>query len=614
MKKVYITTPAYYPNDVAHIGHAYTTIAADALARWYRLKIDKKNVMFISGLDEHGEKLEKAAHEVGMDPQKFVDMMAEKFQDTWKTLNISYDGFIRTSEVRHIKVVEKIFKKIYENGDIYKGSYEGWYCTPCESYWTEMQSVDGKCPQCSREVKKLKEESYFFKLSKYQDKLLDLYKNNPGFISPENREKEVINRVKEGLRDLSISRKKVKWGIPIPIDKELTLYVWLDALSFYISVLDYPKEKFKKFWPPDVQLMGKEILWFHSVILPALLMSAKFPLPKRIFAHGWLTINGQKMSKSLGNVINPLYLSQKYGVDSLRYFLLREIPFGEDGDFSEEALVSRINNELANDLGNLLNRTIVMINSYLNGNIPKKTKDEISKHLDFKKIDSYIEKRELHNALNEIWRFINFANKYINDKTPWSIKDKKELEVVLYNLAESLRFIAILLKPFMPQTSAEIASQLGIKEFGKQGFKQLKFGLLRGKVSKPKILFKKIELRFDKPEEVSKMENVVLFDDWKKLDVRVGTIKKAEPHPNADKLVVLQVDMGEAKPRQLVAGLKQYYKPEELVGKRVVIFSNLKSVNLRGVDSDGMILAAVNNRDVVLLTTDKPINNGAKVE
>lgn len=611
-KTFFITTPIYYPSAKPHVGHLYSDVCADVLARWYRLKGFK--VHFSTGTDEHGLKIQRAAIAAGKTPKEYVDDLVKYFKELCVLYNISYDDFIRTSEERHKKTLYALFKRINAKKDVYKSVYEGLYCVDCETYYTEKDLVDGLCPFHGTVPQPMKEESYFFRMGNYQKELVEYIRHNETFILPASKKKEVLNRLDEPLKDLSITRTTFDWGIPFPLDKKHVFYVWIDALANYLTTVGYPSEKYKKFWPADIHIVGNDISWHHTVIWGSLLMSAGIKLPKSVFVHGFIKADSNtKMSKSLGNVVDPFELVKHYPADSVRYFLVREIPFGFDGAFSEGALIQRHNTELANDLGNLLNRTIVMINSYLKGTIPKKARDDISKHLDFKKIDSYIEKRELHNALNEIWRFINFANKYINDKEPWNlVKNKKELSVVLYNLAESLRFIAILLKPFIPETSKEIASQLGIKDFDKQNFKQLKFGLLKGKVSKPKILFKKIDLEV-KTGGVE-MENFVQFDEWKKLDIRVGTIKKATPHPNADKLVVLHVDVGEAKERQLVAGLKQYYKPEELVGKRVVIFANLKPVNLRGVDSNGMILAGVHDKDVVLLTTDKPIKNGARIE
>ncbi len=617
MKKFCISTPIYYPSAKPHIGHLYTDVCSDVLARWYRLK--GFNVHFSTGTDEHGLKIQRAASANNQTPKEYVDNIVQYFKQLCVLYNISYDDFIRTTEDRHKKSVYAFFKKINERGDVYKSVYEGLYCVDCETYYTEKDLVGGLCPFHNKPPQTMTEESYFFKMSKYQKRLIEHIQKNKSFILPESRKKEILNRLSEPLKDLSITRASFDWGIPFPIDNKHIFYVWLDALTNYLTTIGYPSDKYKKFWPADIHVIGTDISWHHTVIWGSLLMSAGVKLPKTVFVHGFIkSDSGSKMSKSLGNVVDPLELIKHYPSDSIRYFLIREVPFGFDGSFSHEALIQRHNTELANDLGNLLNRTIVMINSYLDGNIPKKGKDEISKHLDFKKIDSYIEKRELHNALNEIWKFINFANKYINDKKPWDLakKDKKGLSVVLYNLTESLHFIAIILKPFMPQTSSEIASQLGINDFDKQNFKNLKFGSLKGKVSNPKILFKKIDVVGVNSETGGqKMENnFVEFNDWKKLDLRVGTIKKAGPHPSADKLVVLQVDIGEQKDRQVVAGIKNHYKVEELVGKKVVIFANLKPVNLRGFDSNGMILAAVNSKDVVLLTTDKPINNGSKVE
>lgn len=486
-RKYCITTPAYYPNDVPHLGHAYTMVFADVVARWRRLMGD--DVFFITGLDEHGSKIEKAAKESGKEPQAFVDTMAEKFLSTWELLNISYDGFIRTSEEKHMEVVRRIFQRIYENGDIYKGKYEGWYCVQCESYWTETQLVNGVCPECGRGVDKLEEENYFFKLSKYQDRLLKFYEETPGFIAPARRKREIVNRIKQGLKDLSISRAKVKWGIPVPIDSSSTLYVWLDALSFYLSVLGYPGHAYKKFWPADIQLMAKEILWFHSVIWPALLMSAGIPLPKRVYAHGWLTVDGEKMSKSKGNFIVPEDIVKKYGVDAFRYFLIREVPAGEDGDFSEKALIERINGELVSDLGNLVNR-VVTLGEKFTGKI--EGTDELSRRLEIEKIEKLMDSLELHHALDKIFAFVRECNRYVNKKEPWKLKGK-ELGHVLYNLAEGLRVIAILLYPFMPDACERIKEQLGIEELV-----HARFGKFTGKIKKGNLLFKKVETEQEK--------------------------------------------------------------------------------------------------------------------
>jgi methionyl-tRNA synthetase len=612
-KTFFITTPIYYPSAKPHIGHLYTDICCDVFARWYRLKGYK--VHFSTGTDEHGLKIQRVALSNGQTPKQYVDSTVLYFKELCKLYSISYDDFIRTTEDRHKKAVYALFKKLKSKKDIYKGTYEGLYCVDCETYYLDKDLVYGCCPFHGKPPQPMREDSYFFRMSKYQERLVEYIRHSETFILPNPKKKEILNRLNDPLKDLSITRTTFDWGIPYPDDKKHVFYVWLDALTNYLTTIGYPSPKYKKFWPADMHVIANDISWHHTVIWGSMLMSAGIKLPKTVFIHGFIKAdNNIKMSKSLGNVVDPFELIKHYPADSVRYFLIRDVPFGFDGSFSHEALIQRHNQELANDLGNLLNRTTAMLNSYFDGKIPSKTKDEVSKQLDLKKIDAFMEKREMHNALNEIWKFINFINKYVNDKKPWSLaKNKKELSVVLYNTAESLRIIAILLKPFLPETSKEIALQLGINDFDKQGLKHVKFGLLKGKVGKQNILFKKIELTLK--QEEGKMESTFIeFNDWKKIDIRVGTIKKAEPHPNADKLMVLQVDIGEAKQRQVVAGIKNYYKPEELVGKRVVIFANLKPVNLRGSESNGMILAAVNNKDVVLLTTDKTINNGAKVE
>jgi len=495
MNKFYVTTPIYYASDSPHIGTAYTTIAADILARWNRSK--GKKVFFLTGLDEHGQKIEESALESGLTPQELVDSLAPKFKKTWENLNISNDDFIRTTEERHQKVVTEIIKRIFNNGDIYKGEYEGWYCIPDESFWTELQLVDGKCPQCGREVKKIREETYFFKLNKYQEKLLEFYNQNPDFISPETRKNEIINRVKEGLKDISITRTTVKWAIPFPFDKKHTVYVWVEALTNYISALDYPNgEKFKTFWPADVELMSKEINWFHSVIWPAMLFSAGIEPPKKNFIHGWLTVNGKKMSKSLGNVVDPNKIVEKYGADAFRYFLMREIPFGQDGDFSEKALLNRYNSELADQLGNLLNRVLVLVEKNFDGIVPKPLESSKLAKLALnipKAVDDSMESFQFHNALNDIFYFVSEANKYINETKPWEIKDKGKLGGILYELLEVLRFLSILLYPFIPETSEKIIEQLGLEK--KFSFEDLKWGVLKPgtKIKRGEILFKKIE-------------------------------------------------------------------------------------------------------------------------
>lgn len=484
LAKFYITTPIYYVNDKPHIGHAYTTIAADVLARWHRLKGDE--VFYLTGTDEHGEKVALAASKAGQTPKQFVDRMADQYKRIWEKLNISYDYFVRTSEPGHGQAVERLLEKINANGDIYKGFYEDWYCVPDETFWTELQLKDGKCPECGREVKKLKEESYFFKLSKYQDRLLKFYENNPGFLAPKSRSREVINRVRDGLKDVSITRTTIKWGVPFPLDKSHTVYVWVDALFNYISALGWPDgDKFKRFWPADVHLIGKEINWFHSVIWPSLLFSLGIDPPRKVFAHGWWTIDGQKMGKSLGNAIDPVVLADKYSLDALRYTLLREVPLGDDGTFSEKGLVTRLNNELVAELGNLLNRTVTIAAAF-DGRI--EGTPELQASLDVQKISSAMDSLDTLGALNEIFVFIKAANRYVNEKEPWKLGGK-ELGNAVYNLLEALRIISILVSPFMPDTSRKINLQLGV---GPGALTDCSFGPFNGKVTKGEHLFKKV--------------------------------------------------------------------------------------------------------------------------
>jgi methionyl-tRNA synthetase len=481
--KFYITTPIYYVTDVPHIGHAYTTIAADIFARWHRLRGEK--VFFLTGTDEHGEKVQKAAEAANADTKAFVDGISQRYKEAWKKLNISYDKFIRTTDPEHINAVSKFISKLIESGDVYKGQYEGWYCVPDESFFTELQLKDGKCPDCGREVKKVKEDSYFFKLSKYQQRLLDLYGKNGNFLSPKLRSQEIINRVKGGIKDVSMTRTTVKWAVPFPNDKDHFVYVWVDALINYISALGWPDGTFKEFWPANVHLIGKEINWFHSVVWPAMLMSAGMELPEMIFAHGWWTVNGKKMSKSLHNFIEPTEIINKYSVDALRYFLMREMPLGEDGDFSEESIKARINGELVADLGNLVYRVLTLAEKF-EGEIDGSA--ELEKYLDVTKIDESMGKFDPFNALNGIWSFIRASNKYINDNKVWGLKGE-QMANALYNLLEACRICSILIYPFMPDTAQSIAQQLGT-EIGT--LKDCKFGSFTGKPKRGKMLFEKV--------------------------------------------------------------------------------------------------------------------------